>query len=86
MSTVMEPEWVLAGVNVVPCDGYFNISVCVCVGGGGGWVGVHVGCGWVGGNYGLRDNSKRDVYFHADSQWVVASFLQLGHTTIALDF
>ena len=32
-STVMEPEWVLAGVNVVPCDGYFNkhIDKCVCV-------------------------------------------------------
>ena len=33
MSTVMEPEWVLAGVNVVPCDGYFSkhIDKCVCV-------------------------------------------------------
>ena len=33
VSTVMEPEWVLAGVNVVPCDGYFNkhIDTCVCV-------------------------------------------------------
>ena len=52
----------------------------MCVWGGGGGGGA-CGCGWVGGNYGLRDNSKRDVYFHADSQWVVASFLQLGHTT-----
>ena len=33
MSTVMEPEWVLVGVDVVPCDGYFNkhIDKCVCV-------------------------------------------------------
>ena len=50
MSTVMEPESVLAGVNVVPCDGYFNkhIDKCVCGGGGGG--GCWCACGlWVGG-------------------------------------
>ena len=34
VSTVVEPEWMLAGVNVAPCDGYFNkqcVCVCVCV-------------------------------------------------------